>query len=213
MCARLRPADYNPCWLLVGDRHALFSIDLTGGTGRWCGNWGPAGYVLENVPLCRQSAKQQRIAALVERRAADDGRAEADGLAAVLRDHEPAGGPRPPLPGACPGRPRCRPRACTPGVRHPVGDDRRRHGRRAAAGPGGRGAAVPHAAAGPDQPVDRPGARGRGGAGRPAVIARIRESDEGAVMGDWLIAGALIVFIVLVLVLLKQIERRRERGD
>jgi hypothetical protein len=32
-------------------------------------------------------------------------------------------------------------------------------------------------------------------------------------MGDWLIAGALIVFIVLVLVLLKQIERRRERGD
>jgi hypothetical protein len=32
-------------------------------------------------------------------------------------------------------------------------------------------------------------------------------------MGDWLIAGALIVFIVLVLVVLKQVERRRERGD
>lgn len=32
-------------------------------------------------------------------------------------------------------------------------------------------------------------------------------------MGDWLVAGALIVFIVLVLVLLKRIERRRERGD
>jgi hypothetical protein len=32
-------------------------------------------------------------------------------------------------------------------------------------------------------------------------------------MGDWLIAGALIVFIVLVLVLLKRIERRREHGD
>jgi hypothetical protein len=31
-------------------------------------------------------------------------------------------------------------------------------------------------------------------------------------MADWLIAGALIVFIVVVLVLLKRIERRRERG-
>ncbi|HEY7920407.1 MAG TPA: NRDE family protein, partial [Streptosporangiaceae bacterium] len=25
VCARLDPADYNPCWMLVGDRHALFS--------------------------------------------------------------------------------------------------------------------------------------------------------------------------------------------
>jgi hypothetical protein len=31
-------------------------------------------------------------------------------------------------------------------------------------------------------------------------------------MGDWLISGALIVFIVVTLVVLKRIERRRERG-
>src|SRR5919202_1432063 len=27
---RFRPADYNPAWLLVGDRHALFSVDMPG---------------------------------------------------------------------------------------------------------------------------------------------------------------------------------------
>lgn len=31
-------------------------------------------------------------------------------------------------------------------------------------------------------------------------------------MGDWLISGALIVFIVVVLVALKRAERRRGRG-
>ena len=34
-------------------------------------------------------------------------------------------------------------------------------------------------------------------------------------MGDWVISGALIVFVVVTLVLLKRAERRRERksGD
>ena len=94
LCPRLRPADYNPCWLLVGDRHALFSIDLTGGDRAVPQELGPGRYVLENVPLSGQSAKQQRIAALVSERAGVPGQ-EADGLAAVLRDHQPAGGPRP----------------------------------------------------------------------------------------------------------------------
>ncbi len=94
VCPRLRPADYNPCWLLVGDRHALFSIDLTGGDRAVAQQLGPGRYVLENVPLSRRSAKQQRIAALVSERAGTPGQ-EADGLAAVLRDHEPASGPRP----------------------------------------------------------------------------------------------------------------------
>ena len=31
VCARLDPAAYNPCWMLVGDRHALFSVDVSGG--------------------------------------------------------------------------------------------------------------------------------------------------------------------------------------
>src|ERR1700689_1191804 len=30
--ARLDPSGYNPCWLLVGDREALFSVGLAGGT-------------------------------------------------------------------------------------------------------------------------------------------------------------------------------------
>jgi len=94
VCPRLRPADYNPCWLLVGDRHALFSVDLTGGDRAVPEELGPGRYVLENVPLHGRSAKQRRIAALVGERAGEPG-GPAAGLAGVLADHEPASGPRP----------------------------------------------------------------------------------------------------------------------
>ena len=117
VCARLDPAAYNPCWLLVGDRHALFSVDLSGRRRAEVEELAPGRYVLENAPLRQPSAKQQRVAGLVA--ALDDagpagagpagagpaegeldeaGRVEA-GLAAVLRDHQPAAGPEPPRPG------------------------------------------------------------------------------------------------------------------
>jgi uncharacterized protein with NRDE domain len=107
MCARLDPADYNPCWLLVGDRHALFSVDVTGGHRAGVQELPPGRYVLENAPLRQPSAKQQRVAGLVaalDGAALDGaglvgaGRVEA-GLAAVLRDHQPAAGPVPAAPG------------------------------------------------------------------------------------------------------------------
>ena len=103
VCGRLDPADYNPCWLLVGDRHTLFSIDLTGGSRPEVRELPPGNYVLENAPLRRESAKQQRVAALVNAAlAADDGQATAAALATVLCDHQPAAGPQPPLPGGLP---------------------------------------------------------------------------------------------------------------
>ncbi len=103
VCGRLDPADYNPCWLLVGDRRTLFSIDLTGGARPAVQELPPGTYVLENAPLRRESAKQQRVAALVDAALAADGRdAEAAALATVLRDHEPAAGPQPGLPGGLP---------------------------------------------------------------------------------------------------------------
>ena len=112
VCARLDPAAYNPCWMLVGDRHALFSVDLSDGHRARVEELPPGRYVLENAPLRQPSAKQQRVAGLV---AALDGagldgagpdggglsaagRVEA-GLAAVLRDHQPAPGPEPAAPG------------------------------------------------------------------------------------------------------------------
>jgi uncharacterized protein with NRDE domain len=58
--------------------------------------------VLENAPLRQPSAKQQRVAGLVaaldEAGPDEAGRVEA-GLAAVLRDHQPAAGPQPAGPG------------------------------------------------------------------------------------------------------------------
>lgn len=117
VCARLDPADYNPCWMLVGDRHALFSVDLSGGHRVGVEELPPGRYVLENAPLRQPSAKQQRVAGLVaaldvagldeaaqggagpdEMGPDEMGRVEA-GLAAVLRDHQPATGPQPAGPG------------------------------------------------------------------------------------------------------------------
>jgi uncharacterized protein with NRDE domain len=99
VCPRLDPAAYNPCWMLVGDRHALFSVDLSGGHQARAEELPPGSYVLENAPLRQPSAKQQRVAARVA--ALRDGARVEDGLAAVLRNHEPAAGPQP----AGPGRP------------------------------------------------------------------------------------------------------------
>ena len=103
VCGRLDPADYNPCWLLVGDRHTLFSIDLTGGPRPAVTQLPPGNYVLENAPLRRESAKQQRVAGLVGAAlAAASAGAEAAALATVLRDHEPAAGSLPRLPNGLP---------------------------------------------------------------------------------------------------------------
>jgi len=118
VCARLDPSAYNPCWMLVGDRHALFSVDLSGGRRARVEELPPGRYVLENAPLRQPSAKQQRVAGLVsavehgaledralgDRALGDrvlDDRAVEAGLAGVLRDHQPAAGPQP----AGPGRP------------------------------------------------------------------------------------------------------------
>ena len=101
VCARLDPAAYNPCWMLVGDRHALFSVDVSGGHRARAEELPPGRYVLENAPLRQPSAKQQRVAGRVA--ALEAGQAEA-GLAEVLRDHQPAAGPQP-AAGGRPARP------------------------------------------------------------------------------------------------------------
>jgi uncharacterized protein with NRDE domain len=65
ICACVDPSDYNPCWLLVGDRESLFYVDLTGGL-RPAARPLPAGsYVLENAPLLPQSPKAGHVAGLI----------------------------------------------------------------------------------------------------------------------------------------------------
>jgi uncharacterized protein with NRDE domain len=104
VCADLDPSDYNPCWLLVGDRHALFSVGMTGAHHPVVEQLPPGTYVLENVPLTDDSAKARQVAAMVAAGLA--GATELGGsigidaaeqaLAAVLRDHRPAAGPQEP---------------------------------------------------------------------------------------------------------------------
>jgi uncharacterized protein with NRDE domain len=113
VCAGLDPSDYNPCWLLVGDRHSLYSVGMAGGCRPVVRLLPPGIHVLENVPLDADSAKARQLGAMV---AAGIGRisgingpsgaaapgmaSRMDGpgwmddperaLAAVLRDHRPA---------------------------------------------------------------------------------------------------------------------------
>ena len=86
VCARLDPAAYNPCWMLVGDRHALFSVDLSGGHRAGVEELPPGRYVLENAPLRQPSAKQQRVAGLV---AAVEDQVSADPAAAAAGSADP----------------------------------------------------------------------------------------------------------------------------
>jgi uncharacterized protein with NRDE domain len=112
--ARLDPSDYNPCWLLVGDRDTLFSIGMAAGTRPDVTQLPPGPYVLENRPFGIPTAKTAQVTAMIaEQRARpaagppDTAATAADALAAVLSDHRPAAGPPPgaappaaPAPGA-----------------------------------------------------------------------------------------------------------------
>ena len=61
--ALFSPRDYNPAWLVVGDRDVLFYIDMTGDRAQIT-ELPPGLHVLENRPLTADSAK----AALVRKR-------------------------------------------------------------------------------------------------------------------------------------------------
>jgi len=91
------PARYNPCWMLVGDTEALFSIGIAGGTKPELEQLGPGVHVLENAPLRSGSAKAAFVRLLIAERLgtpAGAGGLEAGRtvavLEAVLGDHRPA---------------------------------------------------------------------------------------------------------------------------
>jgi uncharacterized protein with NRDE domain len=105
----LDPADYNPCWMLVGDRASLFSVGLASGRQPAVTQLGPGRHVLENRPFGTPTAKTAQVTAMVARVAGSAGpAAAADALAGVLSDHRPAADPppaasppaAPPAPGA-----------------------------------------------------------------------------------------------------------------
>jgi len=87
----LDPADYNACWMLIGDRESLYSVGLTGGRRPDVTVLPPGRHVLENRPFGTPTAKTAHVAAMVAGTASAPGPdAAADVLAAVLADHRPA---------------------------------------------------------------------------------------------------------------------------
>ncbi len=92
--AALDPADYNPCWMLIGDPNSLYSVGVAGGDSPDVERLPQGLHILENLPLRASSAKVDRVAGLVDQAmSSQPGRSPANVVAAldsVLRDHEPA---------------------------------------------------------------------------------------------------------------------------
>lgn len=88
---RFRPADYNPAWLLVGDRTALYALDMTGSApGRdrpRVESLGPGIHILENNPLHADSPKADHIRELLGDAGALEGEALMERVRSVLVDH------------------------------------------------------------------------------------------------------------------------------
>jgi uncharacterized protein with NRDE domain len=84
------PSDYNPAWLMVGDRSSLFYLDMTDGVRPAVSELGPGLHVLENNPIDVASAKSVHVRTLLERAATatSTGEATLAGLRSVLVDHE-----------------------------------------------------------------------------------------------------------------------------
>lgn len=95
LIAEVEPARYNPCWMLVGDREALFSAGIGADSATAeIEQLGPGLHVLENASLRAVSPKAAFVRELVERRLAEQPGADAAAVAGilqtVLRDHRPA---------------------------------------------------------------------------------------------------------------------------
>jgi uncharacterized protein with NRDE domain len=90
----LNAADYNPCWMLVGDRSTLFFIGIAGYGEPEVEQLGAGLYVLENAPLRPKSAKAEFVTGLISSALSmqtDDGAASTvAALETVLGDHQPA---------------------------------------------------------------------------------------------------------------------------
>jgi uncharacterized protein with NRDE domain len=84
---RFRPRDYNPAWLLVGDRVSLYALDMTGEDLPQVEELGPGIHILENNPLHAPSPKVDHVRGLLGDLGALDDTAIAERVRSVLADH------------------------------------------------------------------------------------------------------------------------------
>jgi uncharacterized protein with NRDE domain len=87
LAATFAPREFNPCWVLVGDRRDLYYVDMTG-PGRVESQLLPPGvHILENKPLGDVSAKVDHVRSLLgdcRSRSAD---AVIESLRVIVADH------------------------------------------------------------------------------------------------------------------------------
>jgi uncharacterized protein with NRDE domain len=83
---RVRPSEYNPAWLLVGDRRSLYYLELVPDRPVAVHRLDPGVHVLENVPLDQPSAKADRVRTLVSMSTRAGGSLW-DVLPSILADH------------------------------------------------------------------------------------------------------------------------------
>ena len=83
---RVRPDEYNPAWLLVGDRRSLYYVELTLDREPSVRQLGPGIHVLENAALGESSLKVDRVHALLAAASAT-GHSLWAALPSVLADH------------------------------------------------------------------------------------------------------------------------------
>jgi uncharacterized protein with NRDE domain len=88
LATTFRPLDYNPAWMLVGDREALFFVDMTGGTAPVIETLPPGVHILENRPLHERSVKVDHVRGLLAGAEDLSGNALRAFLRSVLADHE-----------------------------------------------------------------------------------------------------------------------------
>jgi uncharacterized protein with NRDE domain len=82
------PESYNPCSMLLGDRSALYSVELEAGTPFAVRELGEGNYVLENRPFIEQTPKTRHVARRLATIDLDgDDEALRHGLYELLADH------------------------------------------------------------------------------------------------------------------------------
>jgi uncharacterized protein with NRDE domain len=90
---RINPGDFNPAWLLVGDRRTLYALDLSLGDRPVARSLGPGVHILENNPIDPPSPKVDHVRALLGDIGALRGRQLVARLRSVLADHTTPSGP------------------------------------------------------------------------------------------------------------------------
>jgi uncharacterized protein with NRDE domain len=96
------PGDYNPAWLLVGDRTALFAVEVGDGPRIAVKALGPGVHILENRPFGAASPKVTAVRGLLGDVVDCSPAALTARLAGVLADHSVPPVPGDPAPGTRP---------------------------------------------------------------------------------------------------------------